>query len=44
MVPPESVEDGKIPTKKVKVDLSNSKMTFWDFAIPNTWNFLRRIR
>ena len=34
MVPPQkvlSVEDGKIPTKKVKVDLSNSKMCCFNY-------------
>ena len=48
MVPPQkvlSVEDGKIPTKKVKVGLFNSKMLSFnsdfhffgrDFAILNT--------
>ena len=46
-----SIEDGKIPTKKVKVDLSNSKM--WslhsdfhffgrEFVILNTYNFSGR--
>ena len=31
-----SVEDGKIPTKKVKVFLSNSKM--WNFSILLNWS------
>ena len=45
MVPPQKVEDDKIPTKKVKVGLFNSKMLSFnsdfhffgrDFAILNT--------